>query len=58
LEGNLEEISKELEERDHRDATRLTAPMKPAAGAVIIDNSDTPLAETVERMFETVTSRT
>lgn len=58
LEGNLEEISKELEERDHRDATRVTAPMKPAPGAVIIDNSDAPLAETVERMFKTVASRT
>ena len=54
--ADLESISHELAERDNRDATRSTAPMKPAQDAVIIDNSDTPLEQTVDRMLDIVTS--
>lgn len=50
----LEEISKTLAERDERDSNRAVAPMKPAEGAVVIDNSDVPLEETVERMLRIV----
>jgi len=56
--ADLEAIGRELEERDRRDATRATAPMKPAKDAVIIDNSDTPLEQTVERMLRLVSAKT
>ena len=52
--GDFEGIKRELAERDERDASRSTAPMKPADGAIIIDNSDTPLSDTVERMLQLV----
>jgi cytidylate kinase len=56
-EADIESVSAELAARDERDATRATAPMKPASGAVIVDNSDTPLEQTVERMLGLVRSR-
>lgn len=49
--ADLSAIREELAARDLRDATRATAPMKPAEGAVVVDNSDSPLEETVERML-------
>jgi cytidylate kinase len=48
---SLEEIKRELSERDERDATRPIAPTKPANGAVIIDNSSNGVEETVDRML-------
>lgn len=55
--ADIESVSAELAARDERDATRATAPMKPASGAVIVDNSDTPLEQTVELMLGLVRSR-
>lgn len=55
--ADIESVSAELAARDERDATRTAAPMKPAIGAVIINNSDTPLEETVERMLGVVRER-
>ena len=52
--GDLAAIRQELAARDERDASRATAPMKPADGAIIIDNSDSPLEETVLRMLSFV----
>jgi cytidylate kinase len=53
----LEEISRELAERDKRDAERETAPMKAASDAVTIDNSDNPLDEIAQRMASHVRER-
>jgi cytidylate kinase len=47
-------IERELQERDARDAGREIAPLKPAEGAVLIDNSVAPLEVTVEMMYRTV----
>lgn len=55
--ADLDSVSTELAARDERDATRVTAPMRPASGAIIIDNSDAPLEETVEGMLRVVRSR-
>lgn len=55
--ADLAAIREELAARDLRDATRATAPMKPAEGAIVIDNSDCPLEETVERMLSAVRSK-
>jgi cytidylate kinase len=51
---SLEEIKRELSDRDERDATRPIAPMKPADGAVIVDNSTNGVEETVEGMLAEV----
>lgn len=57
-EAPLEAIKQALAERDHRDANRDVAPMKPAAEAVIVDNSDAPLEETVQSMLAIVLAKT
>jgi cytidylate kinase len=51
-ERSLESIRTALSDRDNRDATRSVAPTKPAEGAIVIDNSKSPLDETVERMYQ------
>ncbi len=48
LEGGTDAIG----DRDKRDASRTTAPMKPAEDAVIIDNSDISLEEVVDRIVQ------
>lgn len=47
LDANLAALIAEIAERDHRDATRSVAPLKPAEGAEIIDTSDLDIAQTV-----------
>ena len=46
LEGSTDAIG----DRDKRDASRATAPMKAADDAIIIDNSDITLEEVVDRI--------
>jgi cytidylate kinase len=41
-------LRNELEERDRRDSTRTTAPLRKAADAVELDTSDLTIAEQVE----------
>jgi cytidylate kinase len=53
-ESTLKDISRDLAERDERDAERPVAPAKPAPGAVIVDNSDRSLDEVVEAMYRVV----
>lgn len=57
-EAPLEAITRALAERDTRDAGREIAPMKAADEAVIVDNSDAPLEDTVESMLATVRAKT
>jgi cytidylate kinase len=56
-ESTLDGITRDLAERDARDAGRPVAPAKPAPGAVIVDNSDRPLNEVVEAMYRVVVGR-
>jgi len=53
-EVDVEVIKDELDRRDHEDANRELAPMKPAEGAVLIDNSTGTLDEIVEKMYRAV----
>ena len=46
----LEEIKKDIEERDFRDMHRETAPLCQAEDAVLIDSSDMTIEEVVERI--------
>lgn len=49
--GDVQNIAAELARRDDLDATREIAPMKPAKGAILVDNSAGSLNETVESML-------
>lgn len=43
----LEEIAKDIEERDYRDMNRETAPLRQAEDAVLVDSSDMTIDEVV-----------
>ena len=53
----LATIRADIEARDHRDATRLTAPLKPAADAVVIDTSEMGIEEAVEKVMGIIGKR-
>jgi len=50
--ANLATLSRELEERDQRDATRKVAPLKPAADAVSVDSSALTIDEVVDQVLK------
>jgi len=52
--SDVEVIKQQLAARDYEDANRELAPMKPADGAVLIDNSRGTLEEIVEKMYREV----
>ena len=52
-ECSLEEIEKDIEDRDYRDMHRETAPLRQAEDAVLVDTSDMTIEETV-RCIETL----
>jgi len=56
--ANLATLSRELEERDQRDATRTVAPLKPAADAVSVDSSELTVDEVVDRVLKKYRERT
>ena len=47
---SLEEIEKDMEERDYRDMHRETAPLRQAEDAVLVDSSDMTIQQVVERI--------
>ena len=49
---NLEEIAHDIEERDRRDMTRESAPLKQAEDAVLVDSSDMTIAEVVKTIVD------
>ena len=56
--ANLAALSRALEERDQRDATRAVAPLKPAADAVSVDSSDMTIDEVVALVLNRYRERT
>ena len=46
-----DEILEDIKFRDHNDSTREIDPLRPASDAVIIDNSDLTLEETVDKIY-------
>ena len=56
--ANLATLSRELEERDQRDATREVAPLKPAADAACLDSSDLTIDEVVDWVLNQYRERT
>ncbi len=51
-EADLAALVSEVEARDRRDATRATAPLKPAPDALILDNSKQDVTATVAAVLE------
>lgn len=56
-EANLADLIEEVKARDKRDATRRTAPLKPAEDAHLLDNSDALEAATLAEVLELVRER-
>jgi cytidylate kinase len=50
--ANLAALSRDLEERDKRDAARAVAPLKPAINAVSIDSSELTIGEVVDQVLK------
>ena len=47
----LDEVEREMKQRDQNDSTRQTAPLRPAPDAVIIDSTDLNTEQVVEAML-------
>jgi cytidylate kinase len=54
---SLAALSADISQRDQRDASRLVAPLRPAAGAVVVDSTGRPVAEVVEEILARASSR-
>lgn len=54
---SYEEVLSQTKERDARDSSRSTAPMKPAEDAVIIDTSDLSINEVYQKVCEIIDSK-
>ena len=52
VECNLEEIAKDIEERDYRDMHRETSPLRQAEDAVLVDSSDMTIEEVADAIIE------
>jgi len=50
--AKLEDLLADLEARDLRDTQRTVAPLKPAVGAVLLDNAHLTIEETVEMVLK------
>ncbi|EOA06133.1 cytidylate kinase [Herbaspirillum frisingense GSF30] len=49
--ANIEDLSRDLKERDERDMSRSSAPLKPAEGAYHLDTSDMTADEAVQQVL-------
>jgi cytidylate kinase len=58
IHANLAALSRELEERDRRDATRSVAPLRPATDAVQIDSSALSIEQVVDLIVQQYLERT
>lgn len=54
LGGNLSALLREIEARDHRDATRAVAPLKPADDAQVVDSTDMSISQVVDTILREV----
>lgn len=55
--GSVEEIEKDIAERDYRDSHRAIAPLKQADDAILVDTSDMGLEEVIAKVCEMVEER-
>jgi cytidylate kinase len=50
----LEDVLKDMAQRDHNDQTRALAPLRPAQDAIVIDSADLSPEEVVDRMLAAI----
>lgn len=50
--ATVESVAREIAARDKRDSSRTIAPLKPAADAIVIDTTEVPIDDVVERIFK------
>ncbi len=55
---DLEEIEKDIRERDQRDMTREVSPLKQAEDAVLVDSSDLDIAGATEEILRIIREKT
>ena len=55
---NLDEIQKDIEERDQRDMNREISPLRQAEDAVHVDSSDLTIQQVVDRILQIFRSKT
>lgn len=55
---NLDEIQKDIEERDQRDMNREISPLRQAEDAVFVDSSDLTIQQVVDRILQIFRSKT
>ncbi len=55
---NLDEIQKDIEERDQRDMNREISPLRQADDAVLVDSSNLTIEQVVDRILEIFRSKT
>jgi cytidylate kinase len=54
LNVTLSGLQREIESRDHRDASRLVAPLRPAVDALLVDTTGMAIEEVVAKVFAVV----
>jgi 3-phosphoshikimate 1-carboxyvinyltransferase len=52
IQTKLEDLRADIEKRDQRDTSRTVAPLKPAEGALLLDNSHLGIEESVARVLD------
>jgi cytidylate kinase len=52
LSVSLSALSKEIAERDQRDASRAVAPLKPASDAIVLDTTELSIEEVADRVMD------
>jgi cytidylate kinase len=52
--GDLTQVAKEIEERDHLDSTRRDSPLQPAVDAIHVDTTGKSIPEVVDAIVEIV----
>jgi cytidylate kinase len=57
LPSRLEDVTEQIQQRDERDEQRATAPMKPAADALLIDTSDLTIEQVVQQLLKAISNR-
>lgn len=57
IEADLKTIQRDIEERDHRDMTRETSPLRQAEDAVAIDSSMMTVDEVIQNILDLIQSR-
>jgi CMP/dCMP kinase len=55
---DLDQVLRDIRERDQRDASRDVAPMKPADDAVLVDSSAQTIEQVVDSLAAVVSLRT